>query len=318
MAVGVWNAEWLAHNAIRRYPLADDADAVDTTGTFALPNSFIVELDLPVHAGLNTGPAGFFVQSVSAYASGYGITIAYQAADSTVTVVATALIPRQGFARNTVFVVGGVGDFQDTVGKLVIGKLDNIDEQPPGFWQFTLETARIDPDAIRPIIRGVSSITCVNGDQRSVPLYGDIELIAGTNMQFVPIIQTGEDPVIVINAISGEGTVADCVCEGDVAQADPILSVNGIRPTAAGNLSIIGSDCVQLIPIEGGFKITDTCSQPCCGCPELETITRDLERLNSQALTVTQFVDRLQVATDTMALTVLGSRIGDRSCIQCE
>lgn len=318
MASGVWNQEFLSHNANRRYPLADDADAVDDTGAFRLPDNFIVELDLPVHSGLNTGPAGFFVKSVSAYAGGYGVVIAYQPADASDPIpAATALIPSQGFTRNSTFALGGINDFSDTVGKIVIGRLEEIDEQPPGFWEFTLGGARLDPDAVRPIIRGVSSIVCVNGDQRSAPLYGDIELVAGSNMQIVPIVQAGQNTIIRFNAISGEGTVDDCECVGDAAPPSPIYTFNGVAPTTSGDFTIVGSSCVQIEAIPNGVRIVDVCAQPCCGCAELERITRDLERFGAQAAAVEGFVDNLRNATDTMSLTVLGARLSDRGCATC-
>jgi hypothetical protein len=316
--IGTINQEWLSHNANRRYPLADDAEGVDTSGSFRLPSSFLVELDLPVHAGLNTGPAGFFVQSVAAYAGGYGVVIAYQPDGDDPITVASALIPRQGFVRNSTFTLGGVGTFEDTVGKLVIGRLDDIDDQPPGFWQFTLETGRLDPDAVRPIIRGVSSIVCVNGSQRSAPLYGDIELVAGSNFQLVPIVQDGQDPVIRLNAISGEGTVQDCVCEGDSAQTSPITRLNGVTPTNSGDFAFVGSDCVEVEAIDNGIRVRNSCAQPCCGPAELERITTDLERFGSQAASVEEFVGRLRTSVDTMDLVVLGAKLSDRSCISCE
>ncbi len=320
MPIGHQNLEWLNHNGQRRYPLADDAEAVDDSGSFRLPDEFLVELDLPIHAGLNVGPAGFYLRYVAAYAGGYGLTVAYQPADGDPVNVASALIPRQGFVRNSVFVLGGVNDFADTVGKVVVGRLDEIDRQPPGQWEFTLAGARLDPDAVRPIVRGVSSVVCVNGDQRSVPLYGDVELVAGANMQLVPILLPGQDPVIRINAISGEGTVNDCVCEGDAALSTPIKMINGAAPTTAGDLTLVGNDCLQIEAITNGVRVSvpEGCGKPCCGCPELERLTQDLERFAAQAGSVEGFVDRLQSAVDTMSMTVLGSRLGDRNCVQCE
>ncbi len=316
MPIGLVNTEWLSHNAQRRYPLADDADGNDPTGSFKLPNDFIVEMDIPIHAGMDVSSGRFFVQSIAAFSGGYGVVVAYSPVSGDPVTVATALIPRQGFVRNSVFVLGGVGDFADTVGKVVIGRLENIDDQPPGQWDFDLTTARIDPDAIRPIIRGVSSITCVNGDQRSAPLYGHIELVAGANMQLVPITG-GANPVIRFNAIDGEGTVDPCVCEGDAAQTNPVTSLSGVAPTPAGDFNILGSDCVEIVPIANGIKIVDKCAQPCCGPTELEAITGDLERLFTQAGALEGFVDRLQTSVDTMDLIVLGARLGDRGCISC-
>lgn len=317
MALGLVNLEFLNHNAQRRYPFADDADLTDTTGTFTLPNSFIVELDLPIHAGLDVSASSFFLYSIGVFSGGYGVVIGYQPASGDPISVASAFIPRQDFTRNKTFVLGGLGDFADTIGKIVIGRFDDIDNQAPGYWLFTLETARLDPDAVRPIIRGVSSITCVNGDQRSAALYGDIELVAGSNMRIDTIVQAGQNPIIRFNAINGAGTIDPCVCTGDAAVTDPITSINGVGPTPAGEFNIVGSACVQITPITNGIKIEDTCSAPCCGCAELERITQDLTRLMTQGLAVEKFIDKLGAAVDTMSLVVLGSRISDNGCVTC-
>jgi hypothetical protein len=231
--------------------------------------------------------------------------------------VASALIPRPIQTRNTTYALGGVSPFDDTVGKVVIGRLDSIDLQPPGFWTFDLVAGLLDPDAVRPMIRGVSSITCVNGDQNSPKLYGDIELVAGQNMQIVPIIIAGQNPIIRFNAINGEGTIETCICEGDSAPTIPITTVNGITPTTGGDFNIVGSDCVQIVPIDNGIRIQDICAQPCCGPVELEAITQDLERLGQQASSVQQFVDQLQSAVNTMSMIVLGSKLNDKSCVVC-
>lgn len=317
MPLGHWNLEFLNHNSQRHYPLADTATGVDQTGSFTLPDDFLVELDLPVHAGLDVDPSSFFIQHVGAYSTGYSVIVGYQPASGPAVTVATALIPSQAHQRNATYALGGTGDFDDTVGKLVIGRLDSIANQPPGFWQFDFEATRLDPDAVRPIIRGVSSITCVNGDQSSPKLYGDITLVAGNNMQITPITISGQDPIISFSAINGEGTVDNCVCEGNAVPSSPIYTINGVKPTPAGDIAIVGSACVSVQPITNGVSITDTCAQPCCGPSELEVITQDLERLGSQAASVQQFVNQLQTNVDTMNLIVLGSKLNDAGCSSC-
>jgi hypothetical protein len=313
-----WAIEWLNHNANRRYPLADDADGRDATSTFQLPTDFLVELDLPIHAGLNVNPARFFVRSLSLYAGGYGLVVAYQPETGEPVNVATANIPKPGFTRNSTFTIGGINDFADTVGKLVVGQLTEIDKQPPGYWEFSLESARLDPDAVRPMIRGVSSLRVVNGEQRSPRLYGDIELVAGTNMRIDTIVEVGKNPIIRLNAISGEGTVQDCDCAGETTPPAPIVSINGVRAGNDGNITIVGNDCLQIETTETGLRFKDVCSQPCCGCAELERITSDLQRFAEQATSVDVFVGRLSTAVDSMQNTVLGSKLNDRGCVQCE
>lgn len=308
------NRDWLNLNGQRRYPLAGDATRVDLTAGFTIPDDFLVELQLPVHAGLDVDPGRFFVLGVGAYASGYSLTVGYQPATGGAVAAATALVPAAGFARNGVYALGGIAPFDDTFGKVVIGRLDSIALQPPGSWTFDLDATRLDPDAIRPIIRGVSSLVAVNGAQRSVRLQGDVALIAGANCQLDVVEADGQDPLVVVNFLEGAGTVTPCECAGDVSQPVPIATINGLGPDASGAFSIVGSDCLQVQAIPGGVRLVDVCSKPCCGCAELDQIVQTLRQLDQQRATVQEFVSRLQVAVDTMDQIVLGARLNDRSC----
>lgn len=313
MAVGLFNIEFLNHNSQRNYPLADDATGADQSGSFTIPEDFLVELDLPVHAGMDVDPARFFVRYVGAYATGYSVVVGYQPSDGEAVDVATALIASQTHTKNRAYALGGIAPYDDTVGKVVVGRLDSINEQPPGFWTFDFEATRLDPDAVRPIIRGVSSITCVNGEERSERLQGDVELTAGSNCRLV-VTEVGQAPVVRIDFLQGEGTIAECVCEGDAAPTPPIRTINGVAPTPSGDFLLLGSDCVQIEPIANGLRLTNTCAKPCCGCEELERITDDLRRLGQQAAAVEEFVRRLGTSVDVMSATVLGARLGDRGC----
>lgn len=317
MPVGNWNLEFLNHNSQRRYPLADTANGTDTSGSFTIPEDFIVELDLPIHAGLDVASGRFFIKRIDSYSIGYAVIVGYAPTGGDPIDAATALIPRQTFAtgtKNVVFSLGGVSSFADTVGKIVIGSLTGIDLQPAGSWFFEFTAGQLDPDAIRPIIAGVSSIKVINGSQESAKFYGDVELIAGTNCQLVPILVGGDLAKIRINFIQGEGSIEDCTCYGDVALTTPIKTINGVPPTTSGGFSFAGTTCLQIEPITNGIKFVDTCASPCCGATELERITQDLERLAQQATNIEGFLSRLQISVQTMDMVVLGSRLNDKSC----
>lgn len=316
MPLGNWNLEWLDHNSQRRYPLADSASGQDVSATFTLPVDFLVELDLPVHAGLDVDPSRFFIWQLGVYATGFTVLVGYQPAVGDPVKVATAMIPRDSFAPNTPYALGGIGDYADTVGKLVIGRFVGIDQQPAGLFSFDLASAQIETDCIRPLIRGVSALLIASGAEISERLYGDIELVAEENMQITPVIVEGEDPQIRFSAIEGEGLADPCVCEGN-EEGPPIRRINGIPATPTGDFTLLGGACLEWQGITNGLRAVDLCSEPCCGCRDLEAVTRDLESFGSKATTLENFINRLESAVTQMNQVVLGSRLNDRGCVDC-
>lgn len=317
MPLGQWNLEFLNHNAQRSYPLTADSTKQDVTGSFEIPDDFIVGLDIPVSPAMDMETGKFFIRQIGLYASGVQLIVAYDTGSGYVD-VATASIPITTSPVNKVFAMGGIEPFDDIVGKVVVGRVTSIQEQPAGLFEFTLADARIEPQAIRPMIRGISSLVVSDGlGNTSERLYGDIELIAGSNIQLSTVV-TPTTAKIVISALNGEGTITPCVCEGDAATSPCIKTINLIRPTSDGNINLIGDDCLTFEPIENGLKLKDGCSTPCCGCPELETITRDLERYNSERASLTLFINSLASQVANLNTTVLGSRLGDKRCKDCD
>lgn len=318
MPLNTLNVEWLNANAQRKYPLADHADPSDVTNTFRLPEDFIVGLDLPVHAGLDVDASRFFVRNVGVYANGFSVAVGYQPASGDPSIVAVASISRDQFTVNSVWNMSGVNDFADTSGKITIGRLDGIDAQPGGFFTFDYAATPVEADCVRPIIRGVSSITVVNGAERSEPMYGDIELVAQSNFQLTPVVVAGQDPQIRMSAIAGEGLNELCVCVGDDETNPPIRRINGIPPTPAGDFTVLGNDCLQVVGIDFGIRLDDTCSSPCCGCEELAGITNNLNVLFGQQQTMSSYLSRLETQLTSLNQTVLGSKISDSGCVTCQ
>jgi len=317
MPLSQWNLEFLNHNAQRSYPLTADATSTDTTGSFVIPDDFLVGLDLAISPAMSMETGRFFIRQLGLFASGVQLILAYDDGSEIVD-VASALIPASTSERNKVFALGGIEPFDDLSGKVVIGRLGTINKQPTGLFSFDLEGSRLEPQVVRPMIRGISSLKVSNASGSvSDRLYGDIELVAGANIQ-LSTVTTASETKIVISALDGEGTIEDCICEGEAEVSPCIKTVNGIAPTPDGNLNFVGDDCIKFSPIENGLKVTDSCCAPCCGCEELEAITRDLERFNAQRGSLEQFINNLATETTTFNTTVLGARLGDRRCLTCE
>jgi hypothetical protein len=313
MPLGHWNLEWLNHNGQRHYPLADDADGVDETGTFRLPESFLLALYFPVHAGLDVQPDKFFLSRLSLFPTGYSVSIGYDDGTSDPPVAATAVIARNSHAALQSYALPGAGDFDDCLGKIVIGRTDEIDLQPAGEYTFTPAEGRLDTDAIRPMLRGVSSLAIVSGAERSARLYGDVRLRAGTNMKLTIASVDPAATTIRIDAIDGAGLNESCECDGDTPPA-PIRTIDGIPPDAQGNFNLVAAKCVELPAIDNGLRVVDTCSDPCCGCPELEKLTEELRHFDGERVTLTNFLANLKAQVDTMDGVVLASRLGAPTC----
>lgn len=316
MPLGQWNLQWLNHNSQRSYPLTVRASKRDEGDAVSIPDDFIVGLYFPVHAGNNVQADKFFIRTLLINPTGYNIAIAYDNGDIEPPIVAAVNIAKSTHVENQVYALPGVNDFAESVGRVAVGRTETVDALPPGQYHFTAEAGELEFDSIWPIIRGVSSLTLVNGSDRSAKIYGDVELVAGNNIRLTPVVTEGEDPQVIISAISGEGLNEDCIC--DEEELGPaIRTINGIGPLPNGDYRLLGDECLLLQPIANGLQLEDDCSKPCCGCDKLDAINQRLDALNDQLITLNSFSNRVQTEVTQMAQVVLGSRLGDRSCLEC-
>lgn len=310
MPIGNWNLQWLNHNSQRSYPLTERATKTDTTGTIRLPDSFIVALYLPIHSGLVFAPNNFFIKSVLIAPTGFNITVGYDNSGTSI-VVAAANIIRNNYQPNRSYALGGVDDFDDCVGRIVLGNLDEIDQIPPGLYEFDRAAGELEPDTIRPMLRAVTRLRVSNNGELSAPIYGDVTLVAGNNMR-IAVATSGTETEIVFNAISGANLNEECLC--DIPELGScIRCINGVCSTD-GNFIIAPDDCIQITPMSNGLKFADTCAQPCCGCTELDAIVDQINRFGDGVTTLQNFITRLGAEVTQMSLVVLGSQLGDSSC----
>lgn len=315
MPIGNWNLQWLNHNSQRSYPLTEKATKTDTTGTIRIPDSFILALYFPVHVGMAVTPDRFFIRTLLISPIGYNVTIGYDDGAGEIVSVAAVNIAKSVHVPNRSYAIAGFDSFDDSVGQIVIGKLDEIEGLPPGLYEFTSAGGAIESDAIRPMIRGVTSLRVANGAELSDRLYGDITLVAGTNMRLGVNLGGEDGPEIVFNAISGLNLNENCVCQ-DPKEPECIRCINGVCSND-GQYTFSQGDCIEITPTVNGLIFTDTCAKPCCGCEELDALTTQVDRFSDGVQTLQNFVTRLSSEVTQMSLVVLGSRLGDAGCSRC-
>jgi hypothetical protein len=311
MPIGIRNLEWLNHNAVRAYPITADSTQRDVSGDFSLPQSLIVSLYFPVHFGVTVEPGKFFVRTVHVFSTGLQIVLGYAGSLGDVN-VASALVPTATHSENTTYPLIGLGDFADSRGHLVVGSLEGLDNQPVGTFTFALTGARLEPDAIRPHLRTIPSIQVQNGSVLSRELSGHVVIQAGRNTRFRVVETEGQPARVIWDAVDGEGLTEDCVCDDGLAA--PIRTIELVPPDGAGNFRFLGNDCLEFSGLPNGLLASDTCSEPCCGCQELEQITEALESFGERATTLENFLVSLEARVQQMDQVVLGSKLGDRGC----
>ncbi len=305
-----WNVEYLNANANRRFPLADGVTAEDTSGDFELPNDLIVDLVFPVHATVDMDVNLFHIRQVVVSPDVVVISLGYDGAVIGVTTVMAA-----SHARNTAYPIHGQGDYFDSIGWMTVGDLTTATEYG-GSFIFSAAATRLNAQCIRPDIRGVTGIRILKANNSSPGplLQGDIELVAGTNMQF-EVSGVGTGNRIELNATTDDTFEENCNLAGG-EDAQPILTINGIGPDANGDFTLdtkAGEECIEISGDSGlhAVLLRDLCSEPCCGCDELEALQTEFQNLASQLNSLDNFINRLDASVSGFQSNVLASGIGN-------
>jgi len=291
-----WNVEWPNCNTQRSYPFVEGQSLGD--GSFHLPDDFIIDLSIPVSAGSSLDVSAFHLAQVGVFSSGVTVSFAYNG-----TVFSTISIPTSGFTEYTTYTLQGTGAFFDTLGRMTVGKLSSL-LKCPGAWNFTVDTGRVVSTCIRPNLRAVSSIRIQNGGDISEAITGDIVLVAGQN---ILLGITPSTNTITFNAAENSYT-AECTCENLDKSAPPITTINGVAPDGSGNITLIGTTCLEITTGTNKLTLNDRCADPCCDCRELEVISSDLDTMRSQMQTLENTASTLTGSVSQLSATILASK----------
>lgn len=304
--MAIVHEEWLNQNAYRAYPFAEDTLRTPITGTTALtdvriPDYIFVDIVLTVAAQPNP------VQGYISQLAYVGTTLAFVISDQNQVELTSMSIDLAAHTTNKQYPITGVGQYEDARGTIVLGDLGEAgsklaDDFIPGSYNFDFAATTFEPSTIRPALRGVRSLALRNINSDSDLIQGHVKLLAGSNIN---LTYESEINAIRIDSIVRDGLTGDCECEDIGNVPTPIKTINGI---AVENLTITGDGrCVEIITDTAGSQIviSDTCSTPCCGCPELDAIAQAIADVNRSVTTVETFASTLESKINTFVNNVI-------------
>jgi hypothetical protein len=295
--------EWLNANSLRNYPFKEDASLVpvDAGGNpipdLQLPNYLLVDFVMMM-------PSTLMVDVYLSQLAKVGNLLTFIFANTGGTIIATLAVDYSVHQTYNSYEIVGVGGYNDVRGKVVLGDLRDLNaDLAEGLYTFQLAGAKFESTTVRPALRGVRSLQLENDTVLSAYIYGHVKLLNGANIQltYLPAYNA-----IRIDAVSGAGLNESCECEGTQGWRNVVRMINGI---AVENFELVGDGTCVDVKTEGNkLVISDTCSAPCCGCPELEFLTDSLKVLEATIGNLESYANQLQAQitnfVSTFVLTI--------------
>ena len=210
--MSIYHPEWLNLNSERSYPIKENCNRLDTTGTFQLPNQLILDAIFTVEDEQTV----FFIKEVKLYQDNIIIKIH----DNSDVFVGSVNIETQHHNNYDFYYLTGHGGYKNISGKLVIGDLTYINDSFLGKFEFDINNTSFEDTVLVPSVKGISSLS-VNNEE---VIIGDVKLIAGYNIR-LRYIQ--EENAIYFDAIDSEGLGQVCVCDEE-EETSCLERINGI------------------------------------------------------------------------------------------
>jgi len=315
---------WLNTNATRNYPISQEANLTPLGSSgFNLPDGVILDMRLSVPYSPKIKPFYFYLKSISAYAHGIILEIGYYNAgivsSEKATVAISEAIVAEDHTSPTTYTLSGVStneeyDFSNVVGVVTIGSLTQLLSNPPGRVDFNTD-AYLESTVVSMNTAGVSSIR-VGGDLQAAgtALTGHVIVRPRTNFG----IQTSAtENSLTFSALKGLGLTADCTCEGEIELGPCIRKINGLSPDQNGNIDLIAGTCISLAKASAAITISETCSEPCCGCDQLSIVVGDLRDLQSGFERLDSYITALASAIESLRSSAFGSVVASNSRDAC-
>jgi len=275
------NLDFLNLNSLRNYPLKEGITRQDSTGSFVIPNDFIVDLQL---AASNDPTDVFHISRISNLED----DIAIEISDQDSVLVGTFTLDASSHTKYKVYDLTPTEEYERANGTITIGTLSSLQEGPSGTYYFTQATAVLEMRTMIPALKGLSRLVFINASGETFALSGDVEIEARTNLQF----KNGTGNRVILDAGNGLGLNTDCGLS-----ANCIKTINGVPPDENGNFTLDFSDCALLSPIPAntGLLLEDSCCKPCVGCNDIEELTGRLMQAENLLIQLRDYYTSLEL-----------------------
>lgn len=261
--------EWLSQNSGRNYPFKEDDPLTDISGTFTIPQDFIVDFVLVITLG---GPVTTLTRFFLKRLTVFGGTVTAQIFDESDNLAASFTMIQSAHTRYQSYPLQTHGLYENAQGKAVVGSASELFAGPEGRYEFTLATASFEDTTVQPGIRGVTSLTKFSLFDNQPLFDGHVRLEAGVNMRIT--LDPGTNSIR-FDAVAGEGLGPECPCPDPEifgGSVGPVHTVNGIGPNLDQNFEFRGIGGIKVEPIDNGIQIRNAAASPCCSCDEIDLL----------------------------------------------
>lgn len=287
--------EWLNSNSTRNYPIVENLDRKDKTGSVILPNDFLVAAQ--VNISRDEAEGSFFVKEIGSFSSSCYVTIGYSHTVSGSTVIEEISKITIDYSVHTPYqYYPFVGEQENShiVGSLCIGSIASLQKEISGRVDFLPDATLFEPNCIFVSIPALKAVSVYSGGSLIYIADDVLRLKAGENIR---LTYEDDTKAIRIDAINGLNLRTADDCENNPFSIPGcIKKINGIGPDENGNFVVRGSECITVQDDAGSHSISliDLCSQSCCGCSQLEVLTSSLEQLSLQELSLRTMIETAQ------------------------
>lgn len=288
MLIGAFNSEFLNHNSLRSYPLSEKATKTPADGSdFRIPNDFFVGAKIVTTASpAEVKVDEFYISKITVYSQGANVTISYAGNE-----VATCSLANNEEIYPT-FALTGVGEFASQyhiTGHITLGSFETL-KNWPGSYSFDLSGGRLDPDVINYSVALITPLVISVGESGSeVPITSmsvidHVRFTAGKGIKVTEQVDSSGRAVFKISKEMGAG-------DGTTY----IRTINAIAPDESGNFQIESlTGCLSVDAVDNGITLSETCTDPCCGCEELETIDQQIVELQQANVDIQMYQQKLE------------------------